>query len=399
VTAALELLGGLVALVIAGTAIVRGASVIGAKFGLPPLVIGLTIVAAGTSAPELAVVWQAADNGESGLALGSVVGSNIANVLLVLGIVAVISSINVSRQAVMLDAPVMIGASILVFILGQDGSISQTDGFILVTCLVVYIATTIYVSRRNERRGVTSTDPDATQRADDSPAAADDAPADEPATEPAEAPTGTLAVATARFNRVADTFLGALVVFAVGAVGVAIAAGYVVSGAGALAISWGMSELVVGLTVLAIGTSAPEIATSVIAALRGNADVALGNAIGSNIFNLLFVLGLVSATHSDLPVDNSLQTLNLPVMLAAALLALPYAITRLQIERIEGIMFLVIYAAYTAYLVLDGTGNDAADWFGLIALVVITPLSLAVIASATIRQRWKRMTRAHEQVP
>lgn len=399
-TAALELLGGLVGLIIAGTAIVRGASVIGAKLGLPPLVIGLTIVAAGTSAPELAVVWQAAENGESGLALGSVVGSNIANVLLVLGIVAVISSINVSRQAVMLDAPVMIGASILVLVLGQDGSIEQTDGFILVTCLVVYIATTIYVSRRNERRGVTSTDPNAGQDSDDSPpAAADDAPADESATEPTEEATGALAVAAARFNRVADTFIGALAVFAVGAVGVAIAAQYVVSGAGSLAISWGMSELVVGLTVLAIGTSAPEIATSVIAALRGNADVALGNAIGSNIFNLLFVLGLVSATHSDLPVDNSLQTLNLPVMLAAALLALPYAITRLQIERIEGIMFLVIYGAYTAYLVLDGTGNDAADWFGLIALVVITPLSLAVIASATIRQRWKRMTRGHEQLP
>lgn len=378
-TAALELLGGLVGLVIAGTAIVHGASVIGAKFGLSPLVIGLTIVAAGTSAPELAVVWQAADNGESGLAMGSVVGSNIANVLLVLGIVAVISAINVSRQAVMFDAPVMIGASILVLLLGQDGSISQNDGFILVTCLVVYIATTIYVSR-HRMTGPSSETADHGQQPN----------------EPASGQQSGAWGVVKWFNRIADTFVGAVAVFAIGAVGVAVSADFVVSGAGSLALSWGMSELVVGLTVVAIGTSAPEIATSVIAALRGNADVALGNVIGSNIFNLLFVLGLVSAAHSDLPVDTSLQTLNFPVMLASAMLALLYARTRLRIERIEGIMFLLIYIAYTGFLVLDGTGNDAADWFGVVALVVIAPLSLAVIASATIQQRWRRLNRNHE---
>ena len=368
-TAALELLGGLVGLVIAGTAIVRSASVIGARLGLPPLVIGLTIVAAGTSAPELAVVWQAANNGDSGLALGSVVGSNIANVLLVLGIVSVISAINVTRQAVMLDAPVMIGASVLVLVLGLDGHLTQRDGFVLVGCLTAYIVTTITVAKRNQPATV-----------DDSPGAADTDDIDD-------------AAGSERFGwatRLADTFPGAVAMFAVGAVSVAIAAQFVVSGAGSLATSWGMSELVVGLTVLAVGTSAPEIATSVIAALRGNADVALGNAIGSNVFNLLFVLGLVSATHSDLPVDNSLQNLNLPVMLAAAVLALPYAITRLQIERLEGIMFLVIYAAYTAYLVLDGTGNSISEEFGVVALMVITPLSLMVIASATLRRRWRR---------
>lgn len=382
-TAALELLGGLVGLVLSGTAIVRSASVIGARFGLPPLVIGLTIVAAGTSAPELAVVWQAASDGEAGLALGSVVGSNIANVLLVLGVVAVIQAINVTRQAVLLDAPVMIAASVLVFLLGLDGTLSRTDGIVLVVCLIAYITTTVFVARRNERRGITSTAPS------DDPEGADHesvAPIlDE--TVPAAAPDAPLPALVAAFHRVVDTLPGAIALFAAGAVGVAISAQFVVSGAGSLAISWGMSELVVGLTVVAIGTSAPEIATSVIAALRGSADVALGNAIGSNIFNLLFVLGLVSATQSDLPVDDALRGLDLPVMLAAAVLALPYAITRLQIERIEGVMFLVIYAAYTVYLVLDGTGNDAADPFGLVALVVVTPISLSVIVTATLRQR------------
>lgn len=379
-TAALELLGGLVGLVLAGTAIVRSASVIGARLGLPPLVIGLTIVAAGTSAPELAVVWRAADNGDSGLALGSVVGSNIANVLLVLGIVALISHINVSRQAVMLDAPVMIGSSVLFLVLGLDGHLTQRDGFVLVACLITYVTTTILVARRNERRGVTTTAPTAEASAVGSDEAEHAASAN------GEDDADHRGV-TDWFVRIADSLLGAIATFAFGAVSVAISAQFVVSGAGALAISWGMSELVVGLTVLAVGTSAPEIATSIIAALRGNADVALGNAIGSNVFNVLFVLGLVSATHSDLPVDGALQNLNIPVMIAAAALALPYAVTQLQIERVEGIMFLVIYAAYTAYLVLDGTDNSMSDEFGVLALVVITPLSLLVIVSAAIRHR------------
>ena len=381
VTAALQLLGGLFGLVLCGTAIVRGASVIGAKLGLPTLVIGLTIVAAGTSAPELAVVWKAADGGEAGLALGSVVGSNIANVLLVLGIVAVIRAINVSRQAVMLDAPVMIGASVLVLVLGLDGHLTQGDGFVLVGCLVVYITTTIAVARWNEARGVKTTEP----REEDGGGEPDEK----------EYPPGAVGLVIARFDTLVDTFAGSLLLFAIGAAGVAIAADFVVSGARSLALSWGMSELVVGLTVLAVGTSAPEIATSIIAALRGHADVALGNAIGSNVFNILFVLGLVSATHSDLPVSPDLQSLNLPVMLGAAALALPYAITRLQIERIEGIMFLVIYVAYTTYLVLDGTGHPAADTVGVVALAVIAPASLLVIATAAgVRARRQRMSAA-----
>ena len=385
-TAALELIGGLLGLVISGTAIVRGASVTGTKVGLPPLVIGLTIVAAGTSAPELAVVWRAADQGEPELALGSVVGSNIANVLLVLGIVAVIRAINVSRQAVTFDAPAMIGVSVLVIVLGLDNTLDQTDGFILVACLIAYVATTILIARRS---GVdtTSTPDDGDEAAPDEPAAVD---ADH--VEAIVLPDTDIAPFVRLATRVADSLPGAILVFAIGAVGVAISAQFVVSGAGSLAISWGMSELVVGLTVVAIGTSAPEIATSVIAAFRGQADVALGNVIGSNIFNLLFVLGLVSAAQSDLPVDDALLRLDLPIMLATSVLLLPYAITRLQIERIEGAMFLVIYAAYTTYLVLDGTGNGAADTFGVIALAVVTPLALLVIASSTIRRRWRERT-------
>lgn len=393
-TAALELVGGLIGLVVAGSAIVNGATTIGRRLGLSRLVIGLTIVAAGTSAPELAVSWQAASDGEPGLAMGNVVGSNIANILLVLGIVAVISAINVTRQAVVLDTPVMIGASILVFVLGLDGTITQVDGFVLVICLVTYITTTVLMSRRTGPAGdaaAIGADGTASTATDDQPTSIDGAP--DTVSEGGVGDDGPAWVPAA-VTRAAATFPGALVVFAIGAVGVAVAANFVVSGAGSLALSWGMSELVVGLTVVAIGTSAPEIATSTIAAFRGDADVALGNAIGSNVFNLLFVLGLVSAGGNDLPVDDALRDLNFPVMLAVAVLALPYAITRLQIDRIEGGMFLLIYVTYTTYVVLDGTDNAAADEFGIVALAVVTPLALLVIGASLISGRRRTRTDA-----
>ncbi|MEM1333551.1 MAG: calcium/sodium antiporter [Actinomycetota bacterium] len=383
-TAALELIGGLVGLVVSGTAIVRGASTIGRRLGLSPLVIGLTIVAAGTSAPELAVVWQAANKGDSGIAMGSVVGSNIANILLVLGIVAVINAIDVTRQAITLDAPVMIGASVLVLVLGLDDAIGRVDGIVLVACLVAYITTTIVVSRRatvaRAITDVTATDAVTEAMTNTGPEATTD-------TARSSVQVGATRAVQETFDQITSTFVGAVALFAVGAVGVAVSARFVVSGAGSLAISWGMSEVVVGLTVVAIGTSAPEIATSVIAATRGESDVALGNAIGSNVFNLLFVLGLVSATTVDLPVAESIRQLDLPIMLAVAVLALPYAVTRLSIDRSEGAMFLVIYVAYTVYLVLDGTENDASSTYGVVAIAILAPLSLAVFVASAIRRR------------
>lgn len=345
--AVLSLVGGLVGLLVTGGAIVHGASAIGLRLGLPPLVVGLTIVAAGTSAPELAVTWLAAAEGDPSLALGNVVGSNIANILLVLGLVAVIGVIPISRRARRVEIPVMIGASIVTALLCIDGHISRLDGCVLLAGLVGYLA---WMLRDARRRPVAVTTIDGVD----------------------SRPTGTEALVAAG-------------IFVVGAIGVAVSAQFVVSGAEDIALELGVPDLVVGLTVLAIGTSAPEVVTSVIAAVRGEREVAVGNAIGSNVFNLLFVLGLVSATQTDLPVADELIFLDLPVMIAVALLCVPFAITGAGISRWEGIAFLCVYAAYLTYLVLDGVDHGAAPTFGIATVAVAGP-TIAVISGLEFRR-------------
>ena len=353
--AVVTLIGGLIGLVLSGAGIVNGASLIGLRLGLPPLVVGLTIVAAGTSAPELAVTWRAADAGDPGLALGNVVGSNIANILLVLGLVALVGAIPIGRRARRIELPVMIAASFVAAGLALDGSISRIDGLILVTGLVVYLTWMIVDARRRHvevalEGGVG-----------------------------AERPTGRRT-------------LIAIGTFVVGAVGVAVSANFVVSGAEEIALELGVPDLVVGLTVLAIGTSAPEIVTSVIAAVRGEREVAIGNAIGSNVFNLLFVLGLVSATTTDLPIADELIRLDLPVMLAASLLCVPFAITRASITRWEGAAFLGLYVSYTTYVVLDGLENRVATPFGIAALVVLAPAIVIATVLETRRHHYGSTT-------
>lgn len=361
-------------LVITGGAIVSGASTIGLKLGLNPLVVGLTIVAAGTSAPELAVVWRAADQGDTGLALGSVIGSNIANVLLVVGIVAIIGAIPVTQRTRQVDLPFMIGASIGAYVLAADGTISSLDGVILLLGLVTYIGITL---RSAMSGGTTELAPSA----DDIDGFDEARAADAPKT---ARPTG-------------KRTLMAVGLFAVGAVGVAISAQFVVSAAEEIALSIGVPELVVGLTVLAVGTSAPEIVTSVIAAFRGSSDVAIGNAIGSNVFNLLFVLGLVSATHSDLPVADALIELDLLVMLTAAAICLPFAITGSAITRWEGFALIGFYSGYTAYVVLDGLDNGAASYIGVATIIAILPVTAFALREFRGDQRRLRLRRKRSQ--
>lgn len=370
--AVLTLLGGLVGLMIAGGAIVSGASTIGLRIGLPPLVVGLTVVAAGTSAPELAVVWRAADQGDPGLALGSVIGSNIANVLLVVGLVAIIGAIPIARRTRRVDLPVMIAASIAAFALAADGAITPRDGVLLLIGLVAYVGMTLRHALSN---GGLHPDGEEVEEVEELEAveAVDDGV--ESPIGRAEKPTGT------------RTLL-AVAAFAVGAIGVAASAQFVVSGAEEIALSLGVPELVVGLTVLAVGTSAPEIVTSVFAAVRGDSDVAIGNVIGSNVFNLLFVLGLVSATHTALPVADELIRLDLPVMLTAAALCLPFAMTGAAITRWEGYALIGFYGGYTAFLVLDGLDNSAALPVGLATIAAFVP----VVALAAREFRRDRRT-------
>ncbi len=351
------LFAGLVLLVAGAEVLVRGAAKLAAQFGIAPLVIGLTVVAFGTSAPETAVSVQAALNGSGDIAIGNVLGSNIANVLLILGMTSLVAPLIVSRQLIRLDVPIMIGASLVTYALAWDGALSRLDGALLFALVIGYTSFLIVSSRR---AGAAAT--------------ADDEFAREYGADAHPRPHATLINA-------------ALVI-----VGLALLVGgshFLVEGAVSLARALGLSELVIGLTVIAIGTSLPELATSILAAIRGERDIAVGNIVGSNIFNLLCVLGLASLVSPEsIQVAASALAFDFPVMVAVALACLPIFFTGYSISRWEGLLFLAYYVAYTAYLVMVSTGRELAETFGdamLAYAVPLTAVTLLVIAG----RAWK----------
>jgi cation:H+ antiporter len=292
--------------------------------GISPLVVGLTVVAFGTSAPELAVGVRASLVGEMNeidVALGNVLGSNIANVLLILGLGAVFAPLVVRRQLVIFDLPLMLGVSVILLILSLDGSIDQIEGLMLVMGIVAYTVWTIYQSRK-------------------------DAGLQQEATR--HTPAGSSSLPK---NLLYAVFgLGMLVV----------GSDWLVNGATAVARALGVSELIIGLTIVAVGTSLPEVATTVAAALKGERDLAVGNAVGSNIFNILLVLGTTSMlAPGGIPVSTQALGLDFPVMLAVSLICLPVCFTGWIISRWECAMFLCYYLAYIAYMVLRVRADSA----------------------------------------
>ena len=345
------LIAGLVLLVAGAEVLVRGAAKLAAQFGIPPLIIGLTVVAFGTSAPETAVSVQAAYNNSGDLAIGNVIGSNIANVLLILGMTALVAPLIVSRQLIRLDVPIMIGASLVVYALAWDGSLSRLDGALLFAGVLSYTAFLIVSSRK------------------DKTAPADDEFAKEFGLDETPKPHAT----AINFG----LLVAGLVLLVAGS-------NFLVEGAVGLARALGLSELVIGLTVVAIGTSLPELATSIMAAIKGERDIAVGNIVGSNILNLLCVLGLASlVSPSAIPVAANALAFDFPVMIAVALACLPIFFTGYRINRWEGLLFLAYYLAYTAYLVLSSTGRPFAEVFGdaLIGYALpLTAVTLIVIA-------------------
>jgi cation:H+ antiporter len=338
---------GLVLLVLGGEALVRGASTLASKVGLSPLIIGLVVVSAATSAPELAVTVGAVLDGEPDLAVGNVIGSNIANILLVLGISAVISPLIIKKQIVRFDIPVMLGLSILLLVVSLDGKISLTDGILLLGVLVLHAAISIIIGKRQ-------------------PSSPSQAPAD-----------------THEQDKPLPLWLAGL--FLIVGIGLLVlGAQLLVTGAVSIATGLGVSSLVIGLTVVAIGTSLPELATSIIAIRRGERDMAVGNIVGSNIFNIGFVLGLPAIIFGEgIPVPSAAIALDMPLMLGAAFALLPIAFTGFVIARWEGGMFVALYVAYTAYLVLASTEHDAAEGFTTIMLWFVMPLIAVTLIAVT----------------
>lgn len=343
---------GLVLLVAGAELLVRGASRLATQVGFPPLIIGLTVVAFGTSTPELAVSLRSSLSGQPDLALGNVLGSNVFNILFVLGISAVITPLIVSQQLVRFDVPVMIGISIVMWILGWDDSLSRWDGVILVVLLAIYLGILIGLGRGDELTEEIAPDEGAT-RLD--------------------------------LNRTALH----LVQIGVGIGLLVLGSRGLVQGAVAIAQALGLSELVIGLTVVAIGTSTPEGVTSIVACLRGHPDISVGNMIGSNIFNILAVLGLTSLlAPQGLSIPPEAQGFDIPVIIAVALACLPIFATGHRIARWEGMVFLAYQVLYLVYQVLSESQRQMLPLFHQITAVFVIPLT--VVTLAIVLFRWVR---------
>jgi cation:H+ antiporter len=339
---------GLVLLVLGADWLVRGASRLAAAYGISPLVIGLTIVAYGTSAPELAVSVKAAWAGQADLGMGNVVGSNIFNILLILGLSAMITPMVVAAQLIRVDIPIMIGLSFVIYGLAQDGAIGRLDGALLFAGAVSY---TTFLIRQGRRES-------ASVQAEFEETVAG----------------GSSSLATN------------LAWVAVGVGGLVLGSRWLVDSAIVFARVFGVSELVIGLTIVAAGTSLPEVATSMVAAIRGERDIAVGNVVGSNIFNILSVLGVSSlVSPNGLSVSPALLAFDMPVMIAVAVACLPIFARGSRIDRWEGAVFFFYFVAYTTYVVLAAQQHDAVPLISTAMQWFVLPLTALTIALTSWR--------------
>ena len=350
-TQVLFFLLGLAALVAGAEALVRGASKIAMSLGISPLVVGLTIVALGTSSPEVAVSVGAVMNGTTDIAVGNVVGSNVFNVLFILGVSALITPLVVHAQIIRQEVPIMIGASVVLAIMVVDGSLSRGESALLLALLVAYMVFLVRQSRaetaeiRDEYAG-------AVQR-----------------------------------NGAWDSHSAVQALLIVAGLGLLmIGSEWLVNSAVAFARALGVSDLIIGLTIIAAGTSMPEVATSIMAAVRGERDIAVGNVIGSNTFNILGCLGLSGVVSAQgLGMSSAVLNFDLWVMLAVAFACLPAFMLRNEIGRRRGLMFLALYVAYVAYLILGARDHDALDEFSAVMLSFVLPIIVVTMVAMVIR--------------
>lgn len=315
---------GLGLLVLGADGLVRGAASIAAKLRVSPLVIGLTVVAFGTSAPELTVSLTAAINGSTDIAVGNVVGSGIANILLILGICALIAPLKVKSSTVWKEIPLALMGALLLFIFGNDvlldgvsaNVLSRTDGLALLALFIIFMYY-IFGMAKHDRAEM--------------------------------AKAGEKEEKITQYSWLLST------AFVIGGLGILVVGGrLLVSGAVGLAEAAGLSEALIGLTIVAVGTSMPELATSLVATRKGHTDIAIGNIVGSNIFNVFWILGASSIIHA-LPISDGML-IDILVAVGATLLlfAVMFLGKRHRLERWEGIVFLLLYVAYTAYLINRG---------------------------------------------
>ena len=354
-TNVLILVGGLIFLVIGAELLVKGASSVAGILGISPLIIGLTIVAYGTSAPEMAVSVMSSFAGKADIAVGNVLGSNIFNILLILGVSALVTPLIVARQIIRSDVPIMIGVSVLLLIFALDGKISRVDGTIFFVGGIVYTLSLLYQSRRQ----INNTDRD----------------------EFAEE-YGFLG------EKTSIIWVKNILFIVGGSALLILGSRWLVNSAISIARAFGVSELLIGLTIVSVGTSLPELATSVMASIRGERDIAVGNVLGSNIFNILAVLGLAGMISPDgIVVSQAAIEFNAPVAVAVAFACLPIFYSGSQINRWEGFLFTFYYFAYTSYLILDAINHDSLPLYTTVMLFFIIPLTVITLITVALQER------------
>lgn len=344
---------GFVLLISGAELLVRGAARLATNFGVPALVVGLTVVAFGTSAPELAVSIRSAWAGQAELAVANVVGSNIINVLFILGATAVIAPLIVSQQLIRQDVPIMVIVSLALVAMAWSGSITRWNAILLCVGLVVYMGFLFYQGRK---QGKITPDEDV----------------DEILQTPK--PLG--------HN---------LILVVAGLVLLVVGARWLVDSAVSIASAMGVSEAVVGLTIVAAGTSLPELMTSIIAAIKGERDIAIGNVVGSNILNILSVVGVAGLVSPEpLLAGAQLSRVDLPIMLGVAVLCMPLFFTGAILDRIEGAMFLALYIAYLWYMLAVVQTAAYLPMLKMSILYGLVPVVVLYVAGSLVQDLRRR---------
>lgn len=351
---------GFVALIAGAECMVRGAAHLATSFGISPLVVGLTVVAFGTSAPELGVSLMSSASGQAGIAVGNVVGSNIANILLILGLSALAAPLVVSRQLLRIEVPLMVGVSLLAWGMALDGVISRPEGLLLFCGVIGYTVWAIARSRRENREA-----------------------------EPEQATTDA--------GDSGGSLLRNLLLILAGLALLGSGSNWLVTGAVSMAKFFGVSDLLIGLTIVSIGTSLPELATSVMASLRGQRDMAVGNIVGSNLFNILAVLGLTAAVApGGVPIAAQALAFDFPVMVAVMAVCLPIFFSGYLISRWEGALLSGYYLIYSLYLVLSAVGHQTLPALNSALLWGALPLTVLLLLISSGRAMTRRGVSACE---
>lgn len=349
----LSLIAGLAALIVGAELVVRYGSLLARRLGVPPMLIGLTVVSIGTSAPELAVGIDAMRANAGSLAVGNIAGTNIVNLALILGLCAAIRPIMFERRTLVLDLPGMAVVAVLVYLFSLDGQLEFWEGVPLTACAVIYTVLLGWWTKREGR----APRPDAavllpavpeasllgTSLEESLPASA--APDGAPPAPLAAPPVG---------RRNHSVWYSLLLAF--GIVVIVIGADWLVRGAVDLATVFGVSDAFIGLTIVAIGTSAPELVTALVSTIRGDRDIAVGNLIGSSVYNLTLILGVpVLVANGSGPIDTYLLHIDLPIMVGVCLLCIPLFLTGKRLSRLEGALLVTGYAVYLTYLIVART--------------------------------------------